>query len=234
MTAQEIVEKLRPMGRESYKRVMLKHGAQEPIFGVAIADMKPIQKEVKKDYQLALDLFSTGIYDAMYLAGLIADDARMTRSDLEDWLRKANCSAISNVTVAWVAAGSSHGWDLGLDWIDSKEEKAQCAGWATLSGWVAIRPDAQLDIAKLKELLQRVKASIHHQSSGLKYQMNGFVIAVGSHVLELHAEAVSVGESIGRLEIELIGDCKLPPICEYIQKVADRGKIGVKRKTVKC
>ena len=34
------------------------------------------QKRIKMDYQLALDLYETGNYDAMYLAGLIADDAR--------------------------------------------------------------------------------------------------------------------------------------------------------------
>lgn len=234
MTAQEIVEKLRPMGKESYRKVMLRHGAQEPIFGVSIADMKPIQKQIKKDYQLALDLYDTGVYDAMYLAGLIADDAKMTRADLEKWLAQAKCSAISNVTVAWVAAESPLGWELGIKWIESEDEKAQAAGWATLSGWVALRPDSQLDLSKLSELLDRVKDSIHQQSNGLKYQMNGFVIAVGSYVTELNPKAIQVGESIGKVEIELIGDCKLPPICEYIKKVADRGKIGVKRKTVKC
>ncbi len=234
MTAQEILDRLRPLGKESYKRVMMKHGAQEPIFGVSIADMKPIQKEVKKNYQLAKDLFDTGVYDAMYLAGLIADDTKMTQEDLEDWLKKANCSAIWNVTVAWVAAESNHGWELALKWIDQADEKTMCTGWATLGGWVALRPDSELDTAKLKELLHTVETTIHQQSDALKYQMNGFVIAVGSYVLELNSQAIRAGESIGRVEIQLIGDCKLPAIGEYIQKVADRGRIGVKRKTVKC
>src|SRR5262245_60274887 len=67
MTAQEIVEELRPLGIDSYKKTMLKHGAREPIFGVKIEEMKKIQKRIKKDYQLALDLYDTGISDAMYL-----------------------------------------------------------------------------------------------------------------------------------------------------------------------
>jgi hypothetical protein len=36
-----------------------------------VEELKKIQKRIKKDYQLALDLYDTGIYDAMYLAGLI-------------------------------------------------------------------------------------------------------------------------------------------------------------------
>jgi hypothetical protein len=56
---------------------------------VAISELKKFQKRIKKDYQLALDLYDTGNYDAMYLAGLIADDARMTRKDLQRWVEKA-------------------------------------------------------------------------------------------------------------------------------------------------
>ncbi len=79
MTAEEIVEELRTLGSESIKKVLRNHGVREPFFGVKIGDMKKIQKRIKKDYQIALDLYDTGNYDAMYLAGLVADDAKMTR-----------------------------------------------------------------------------------------------------------------------------------------------------------
>jgi len=41
--------------------------------------VKKIQKRIKKDYQLARDLYDTGICDAMCLAGLIADDLQTVR-----------------------------------------------------------------------------------------------------------------------------------------------------------
>ena len=89
MTAKEIVEELRAIGAESIKKVLKNHGVREPFFGVKIGDMKKIQKRIKKDYQLALDLYDTGNYDAMYLAGLIADDAKMTKKDLNRWVKTA-------------------------------------------------------------------------------------------------------------------------------------------------
>ena len=89
MTAKEIVEELGTLGSESVKKVLRDHGVKEPFFGVKIGDMKPIQKRIKKDYQLALDLYETGNYDAMYLAGLVADDARMTKKDLNRWVKMA-------------------------------------------------------------------------------------------------------------------------------------------------
>ena len=79
ITVTEITEELKRLGTESVKRVLRNHGAQEPLFGVKIGDLKKIQKRIKKDYQLALGLYDTGIYDATYLAGLIADDIQKVR-----------------------------------------------------------------------------------------------------------------------------------------------------------
>src|SRR5262247_3943807 len=104
MTAKTILEEIKPLGRDSYKKVLLNHCVKEPCFGVKIEDLKKIQKRVKRDYRLALDLYDTGIYDAMYLAGLIADDPRMTKKDLRHWLAQAHCAMLSEYTVPWVAA----------------------------------------------------------------------------------------------------------------------------------
>jgi 3-methyladenine DNA glycosylase AlkD len=85
MTVTEIMTELQAKGSESIKKILVKHGVKEPFFGVKIEYLKPIQKKVKKDYQLAKDLFATGNADAMYLAGLIADDENMTKADLQTW-----------------------------------------------------------------------------------------------------------------------------------------------------
>src|SRR5947208_215970 len=117
MTAAKILAELKPLGKESYKRVLLNHGIEEPVLGVSVENLKKIQKRIKKDYQLALDLFDTGIYDAMYLAGLIADDERMTKRDLQRWVETATCDSLCSYTVSWVAAEGMHGWELAQKWI---------------------------------------------------------------------------------------------------------------------
>ena len=79
MTVQEIMAELQLHGSESIRKILLKHGVKEPFFGVKIEYLKPIQKKIKMDYQLAKDPYATGNADAMYLAGLIADDKQMSR-----------------------------------------------------------------------------------------------------------------------------------------------------------
>lgn len=235
MNANDILEELRPLGSDSYKRVMFNHGVKEPFYGVKIGDMKTIVKRIKMDYQLALDLYDSGVYDAMYLAGLIADDARMTKADLRHWVSKAYCSGLSASTVAWVASGSAHGWELGLEWIDSETEMIAVAGWATLGSLASIKQDDQLDLAALRGLLERVERSIHAAPDHVRYQMNAFVIAVGSYVQPLTETAIATAQRIGPVMANLgNNDCQVPFAPDYIAKVAQRGSIGKKRKTAKC
>lgn len=235
MTADEIIEQLRPLGRDSYRNVMFKHGVKEPLFGVKIEDLKVFQKKIKKDYQLALDLYDSGIYDARYLAGLIADDRAMSRADLQHWAETSSCFATSEYTVAWVASESLHGRELALAWIESKEEKIVVSGWAALSALVALTEDSKLDLEELGRLLLRVQETLHQQPDRVRYVMNGFVIAVGSYVAPLTALAEQVGTALGTITVDM-GEtsCKVPSALAYIDKVRQRGNLGKKRKTIKC
>ena len=234
MTAKDILEEIKPLGRDSYKKVLLNHGVPEPFFGVKIEDLKKIQKRIKMDYRLALELYDTGIYDAQYLAGLIADDAQMTRKDLQRWVEKAR-GPLTGFTVPWVAAGSPNGREVALDWIESSKELVAAAGWATLSTLVSIKDDAELDLAELKRLLQRVQKEIHKSPNKVRHQMNGFVISVGSYVKALTDFAKQIGEKVGPVTVDMGNTaCEVPFAPDYIRKVEKRGTIGKKRKTAKC
>ncbi|MBI3465809.1 MAG: hypothetical protein HY000_22560 [Planctomycetes bacterium] len=65
--------------------------------------------------------------------------------------------------------------------------------------------------------------------------MNSFVIAVGSYVKPLLNEAKAAAKKIGMVSVDM-GDtaCKVPLATEYIEKVVKAGRVGRKRKTIKC
>jgi hypothetical protein len=215
----------------------MNHGAREPFFGVRVEDMKKLlrAKKIKKEYELALDLYATGNSDAMYLAGLMADESRMTKTDLNRWVKGAYWYMISEYTVAWVAAESPHGWALALKWIESGKENLASSGWATLSNLVSIREDSELDLKEIKKLLVRVGREIHKAPNRVRYTMNGFVIAVGSYVESLTGHAIKTAGKIGKVNVDMGGtSCKVPGAVEYIEKVKKKNRIGLKRKQARC
>ena len=235
MTVESIMRDLQAKGSEATKRILLNHGMKEPFFGVKISDMKIIQKQIKKDHRLSLGLYATGNADAMYLAGLIADENKITKADLNRWVKSATSTTIIEYTVPWIAAESQFGYELALEWIDNKSESIVAAGWSTLSSVVAIKNDTELNIRALKKLLKRIEKEIHGSENRVKHTMNLFIIAVGSYVIALTDEAIATAKKIGAVEVNTgKTPCKIPNAEEYILKVKEKGYLGKKKKTARC
>lgn len=233
-TVNAILEELKSMGSETTKNTMMRHGAREPYFGVRIGDMKVIVKRVKKDYALSLALYETGNSDAMYLAGLIADEKAMTAADLEHWLENAYWHMLSEYTVAWVAAESAHGYKLAKRWISDKRERFSAAGWATLAGLMALGKLQDFKSGELDALLDQLLKTLHTAPNRTRYTMNNFLIAVGTYVPELRNKAIGIANGLGEVKVD-VGNtaCKVPEAASYIQKAAERWN-GKYRKTVRC
>ena len=236
MTAKEVLKELEGYGSEQTKKVLMVHGAREPFFGVKVADLKKILKKTKKNHELSLELYATGNTDAMYLAGLMADETKITEEQLEDWADKAYWYYLSEYAVPWVAAETDFGFELGLKWIKRKEERICMLlvgqHWHIMPG---VNEDKDLDIKKYSELLDMVADQVHSSQNRVRYTMNGFVIAIGTYIKELTDKSLEIAEKIGKVDVTMGGTaCKVPLAKQYIHKVIDKGKVGSKRKTARC
>lgn len=223
------------MGSDGVKKIFINHGAKEPLFGVKVGDLKKIQKKIKKNNSLSLELYKTGNADAMYLAGLIADEKEIQKKDLQSWVKNSSSPMISECTVAWIAAESKYGWELAREWIDSPKENIASSGWSTFTSLLSITPNEQIDPKEIQNLLNRVESEIHQSQNRVRYCMNGFVIAVGGFYPKLTEEALQVSKRIGKVTV-MMGNtaCKVPDSQEYILKMKKMGKQGAKKKEARC
>ena len=161
MTLKEVMQELESYGNPATKKVLMNHGAKEPFFGVKVADMKKILKKVKTNHELALQLFDTGNSDAMYLAGYMVDANQVTKKMLNDWVKKAYWQYLSEYAVPWVAVDGGLGLEMGLKWIESKDEIIQSAGWATLNSYLSVVPNEEIDKELISSLLKRAEENVH-------------------------------------------------------------------------
>lgn len=235
MNLQEVMSALKARGSEQIRRILMKHGAPGSLIGVRVGDMKPLAKQIKGDQALALELYATGIGDAQYLAAMVADGRQMTAKELQSWAQTASWDMISGFAIAWVASENPEGFKLASKWIDAKDEQVARAGWSTLSAIAAIVPDAGLPIAAYGRLLDRVARTIHRTPDGVRYQMNNFVIMVGTYVAPLADQAIATARKLGRVEVDM-GDtaCQVPDAESYIIKSRRGAPVAPKRKTVRC
>jgi 3-methyladenine DNA glycosylase AlkD len=236
-TLQSVMDDLKSKGSEKNRITYVRHGmAAERVYGVSVADLKVIAKTIKGQQALALDLYATGMMDAMYLAGMVADGAKMTGKQLQSWADGAvGLQMIAEYTVPWVTVESPDAAKLAAGWIGSKKEYVASAGWCTYSGLVATKPDSELDLKEIEGLLDLVVKEIGAAQNRVRYTMNGFVVAVGKYLVPLQAKAQAVAKKIGNVSVEM-GDtaCKVPVAIDSIAKAEAAGKTGKKRKTIRC
>ncbi len=235
ITVTQVMTELEKKGSAQTRKTYANHGAPQTMYGVKVGDLKPIAKKLKGQQDLALQLFDTGNCDAMYLAGLVADGAKMSKKRLEQWAKQAKWHMISEYIVPWVATESGHGRELAMKWMKSKTESTAACGWATYSCILGATDDSDLDLAEIKSLLKLIPTTIGKAPNRVRYTMNGFVIATGSFVKPLLKNSQDAAKKIGKVEVDMGGTaCKVPSATQTIEKMIASDRIGKKRNNVKC
>lgn len=235
MDVQTVLNELQALGSEQTKKTYKNHGAREPLFGVTIGAMKPLMKKTGKNYDLSMALYATGNYDAAYFAGMIAEPQKMCEADFETWMETAYCSMQADYVVAVTLAEADCSQIVADRWVKSGKELYMSSGWSCYCWLLGVRPDKYFDKDKLQKMLHWVGENIHSQPNSTRYAMNDFVIAVGISYLPLHQEALHIAQQIGKVTVDMgKTSCKTPYAPDYINRAVDKGRLGFKRKNVRC
>ncbi|MHA6480763.1 DNA alkylation repair protein [Paenibacillus sp. strain BS8-2] len=235
MELETVMQELEALGKERLKKMYMSNGAQEPVFGVATGEMKPLFRKIKINQALADELYATGNYDAMYFAGIIADPNAMTEADYNRWMDTAYFYMVSDYVVSVTLAEARIGQDVSDAWIHGDDELRMSAGWNCYCWMLGNRPDSAFDEAKIANLLELVQSTIHDAPIRAKYAMNSFIYTVAVSYTPLHDLAVQTAGAVGLVDVQRDKKKGGPlNVSERIQKAIDKGEVGFKRKHVRC
>ena len=241
LSTDEVMSQLELLGSEQTIKIYRNHGADGPMFGNKVADLKKVLQKVRRlkdpdaQQSLALELWDTGNSDAMYLAALMVDGSKMTQAKLTAWARSAWWYMLSEYSVPFAASEHAAATKLASRWMDARPESVQSSGWATYAAALSVRDNDALDLDEITGLLEQCRDSIHQAKNRVRYVMNNFVIATATYVKPLRPTATRTANAIGKVSVD-VGNtaCKVNLATEAIKKSVDRNPDGAKRKTVKC
>ena len=228
MDLMEVMDALKGLSNERTKKQYLNYGAAESLlYGVPIKDMKPIAKQINHNHSLAMQLYDTENYDAMYLAGMIVNPKEMTKEIFNHWISKAYFYMIADYIVAVSLAETDFALELATEWINSGEELKQSAGWNTYNWVLGVRKDNEINESDIMHMLSKAKKEIAAASDTAKHAMDLFIASVGISYLPLHKEAMETAIYIRTLYPEAGSEAS-------IRKAIAQNRIGFKRKNVRC
>jgi 3-methyladenine DNA glycosylase AlkD len=222
-------------GSEQTIKTFRNHGCKGELFGVKVGDLKPLQKKIKVNHQLANELYESRNSDAQYLAGLIADPKLFTEEQFENWANGASWHMISDYVLAWNLAESPLCWQIATKWIDSEDEQRKTAAWSAMASNIGITDNDQLNFEELERLLDKIQREILTSEDRVRYTMNTFLIALGGGIPQFTDKCIALGEQLGKLQVNMGKTaCTVPFAPQYILTMKDMGRIGKKKKTAKC
>ena len=212
----EVMSTLEAEGTAQNCKVYARHGAAEPMFGVSHGALGKLERKIKVDHDLALDLWATGNHDARMLAAKVADPNLFTPSLADSWARDAG-DYMAAGAVADVVAESPVARSRADMWIGRKGEFVASAGWGIVAR--SCEDEELWTIADLRGLLRQIESEIHGRPNRVRHEMNMALISIALRNAALQKQAMSAAKRIGPVEVDHgETNCTTPDAVEYIEK----------------
>jgi 3-methyladenine DNA glycosylase AlkD len=220
MNLNSALRELKRHGTAQNRKVYRRHGVGENMYGVSLADLRTLAKQIKIDQPLAVQLWATGNHDAQVLATLIADPDQFDAKLLDAWAKDLSNYVITDEFV---------GLTVRTRYRQKKAEKWHTAQgeWIGRAGWHLIAQlalhDTALPDAYFEGYLSEIAASIHARKNRVRDAMNNALIAIGVRDVNLQEKALEVAKTIGPVEVDHgETNCRTPDAAAYILKTIAR------------
>lgn len=200
-TVESVTAALAELEDPKARAVNEKHGDDH---GVNLTKLRGIAKELKKNDELALDLWATDDTAARLVAILIMRPKSYDEDQLDAMLRQSRVPKVHGWLVNYIVKKSPHAEALRQRWMADPDPVVASAGWALTSERVSRSPEG-LD---LPGLLDVIEAEMKDAPERLQWAMNETLASIGIENADLRDRALDIGE-----RLEVLKDYPTPPNC---------------------
>lgn len=221
MRVAEILATLKKLGKPETAAIYKRHGSGHNVFGTLTSEIVKLQKKIKIDHALALELWRTGNAEARILALQVSDPQRLTRADADRLLRDGQTHFLG-CYLAGLLSRSPIARETMSSWMASSDEFTREVGYGILSAILKNEPDALSD-ADAGKILKTIESEIHTSPNWARHAMNVALIAIGVFKPSCRDKAIDAAKRIGKVKVDY-GEtsCKTPDAVPYIEKASKR------------
>jgi len=163
-------------------------------FGVPVGVLQKKAKELGRNHDLALALWTTDRYEARMLAAFMDDPACVTPAQMDRWCREFDSWAICDTVCLHLFDRTPHAWDKVALWSRRRDEFVRRAAFALIAG-LALH-DRRSGDAPFMRSLSLIERAAGDERNFVKKGVNWALRAVGGRNPALHQAATAAA---GRL-----------------------------------
>ena len=191
-TSTEVLATLASLENEKIRAVNARHGDDHV---VNLTKLRAVAKDLKKNDELAAELWDSGDTAARLVAILIMRPKAWSEAQLDEMLRDSRVPKVHGWLVSYIVKKSPHAEALRGSWMDDPDPVVASAGWALTSERVNRKPEG-LDESGLLDVIEAEMADAPER---LQWAMNETLSYIGIENPDLRNRAIDIGERLGVL-----------------------------------
>jgi 3-methyladenine DNA glycosylase AlkD len=190
-----IVKVLRSEGSPRNVEGMARFGISSArAFGVSAPVIHSIAKEIGKDHDLALKLWSTGILEARLIAGLVGEPSLVTKKLMNSWVRDFDNWAVCDGSCGNLFDKTPFAYEMAFLWAKRRQEFVKRAGFVLMAS-LAVH-DKEAPNERFLKFLPVIKKEADDQRNFVRKGVNWALRQIGKRNVKLNATAISVGKEL--------------------------------------
>ena len=195
----EVLAVLERRGSQKNRDGMARYAITAPkVFGVSVATLHQLAKQLGRDHELALALWDTGWYEARMLAAFVDEPARVTAAQMDRWAKDFDNWAICDTHCFHLFDRTPHAWKKIRQWSSRREEFVKRAAFALLAG-VALHDKMAPDEPFLATLPLAYRAAADDRNF-VKKAVSWALRTIGQRSQALHAAVLKMARRLAASE----------------------------------
>jgi len=165
-------------------------------YGVAMKDIKALGKKLGRNHELALALWSTGVYEARMLASFVGDPQKLTSAQMDRWCRDFDNWAFCDAMSFNLFDRTPHAWAKVRAWSNRRKEFEKRTAFALL--WSLTVHDKAARDEQFLHGLELIEREAGDERNFVKKAVNMALRAIGKRNRALNEAAVAAARRLAK------------------------------------
>ncbi|MGZ4211127.1 MAG: DNA alkylation repair protein [Actinomycetota bacterium] len=165
--------------------------------GVRVTHLRRLARPHRGNHALALALWDSGVHEARLLATLIDDPKRVTKGQMERWVKALDSWDLVDGACMNLFDKTPNAFDKALEWSARRPEFQKRAGFALMAA-LAVH-DKRAPDASFRPFLAAIVREANDERNFVRKAVNWALRSIGKRNASLNAAAIRTAEKVRAL-----------------------------------
>lgn len=199
MKYKQVLKKLKSLSNPKAVAGMARFGINpKNTYGVSIPNLRDMAKEIGLNHKLAQQLWKSGIHEARILACMIDDPKKVTKKQMEKWVKDFDSWDICDQCCTNLFDKTEFAYQKAIEWSKKKEEFIKRAGFAMIA--VLAWHDKEAKDKQFEKFFPIIKRESTDNRNFVKKSVNWALRQIGKRNLNLNKKAIKTAKQIKKID----------------------------------